>query len=560
MKKNPRFSFLIFLVLVSLVLGACGGGAEVGEGTEPPDVVDTTEPGPRKIATFIWTQEPDNLNPMYTSMWFSVITQQIWTCDPWVFDDNDAPVPVLITEMPSIDNGGLSADGKTITLTLRDDIVWSDGEPITSADFVFTWEMFNAPSNTVNSTYPYDEITSMDAPDAQTVVMTFDAPFIPWAGALGQEILPKHVLEPVFDAEGSLDEAAWNEAPTVGCGPFVFSEWESGSYARFVRNDNYYDTLPLLDEIFIRFVPDDASQVAALLSGDGDLGTFISYSDIPTLEDAGVNVIAVASGYNEGWYPYFGPEANPAIQDLKVRQAIAMCVDRFSLVNDLLLGMTEPAASFWHNTPWQDPDLEPWPYDPVQANALLDDAGWIDSNDDGVRDKDGVELVLVHGTTTREVRADTQAVAQQDLAQCGIQLDIVGYASDVFFLSYGEGGPCDTGELDICEWSGTVDYPDPNTARFLCREVPSDEFPDGSNGPHLCDPDLDALFELQATQIDLGERQATFHEISRYMTENVYWLGMWYDPDIWAVSGDLTNVRISGATPFFNIAEWDLTE
>jgi peptide/nickel transport system substrate-binding protein len=495
---------------------------------------------------------------MYTDMWFSVITQQIWLCEPWVFDDKDEPVMVLLSEMPSAENGGISEDGKTITFKLRDDIVWSDGEPITSADFAFTWEMFNDPANTVNSTYPYDQVTSLETPDDQTVVMSFDEPFVPWAGALFEELIPEHVLRPVYEADGNLIEADWNEAPTVGCGPFTFDEWESGSFMRFVRNDNFYDDPPMIDEVFLRFVPDDASQVAALRTGEGDLGTFISYSDIPTLEEAGVAIVPAPSGYNEGWYFYFGEEAHPALSDKSVRQAIAMCFDRFSLVNDLLLGKTEVAASFWHNTPWQDPDLEPWPYDPEQANALLDEAGWVDSNGDGVRDKDGEELILVHGTTTREVRADTQAVAQQQLAECGIQLDIIGYASDVFFLSYGEGGPSSSGELDIFEYSGNTNYPDPDTSRFRCTEVPSDEFPDGTNDQKLCDEDLEALFVLQATQVDFAERQQTLQEISRYMTDNVYWLGMWYDPDIWAVNERLKNVRISGANPFFNITEWDL--
>jgi peptide/nickel transport system substrate-binding protein len=512
------------------------------------------------VATFIWTQEPDNLNPMYTDMWFSAITQQIWLCEPWVFNDQDEPVLQLLTELPSLDNGGISEDGRVITFKLRDDIVWSDGEPITSADFAFTWEMFNVPANTVNSTYPYDLITSLETPDELTVIMTFDEPFVPWAGALYEELLPEHVLRPVFEAEGNLIGADWNEGPTVGCGPYVFDEWESGSFMRFVRNENYFDAPAKIDEIFLRFVPDDASQVAALRTGEGDFGTFFSYSDMPTLEEAGVEIIMAPSGYNEGWYFYFGEEAHPALADVRVRQAIAMCFDRFSVVNDLLLGKTEVAASFWHNTPWQDPNLEAWPYDPERANALLDDAGWVDSNGDGVRDKDGVELVLTHGTTTREVRADTQAVAQQQLADCGVKLDIIGYASDVFFLSYGEGGPASSGELDIFQYSGNTAYPDPDTSRFRCTEVPTDEFPDGTNDQKLCDEELEALFIKQATQMDLAEREQTLHEISRYMTENVYWLGLWYDPDAFGASSRLQNVRISGATPFYNINEWDIEQ
>jgi peptide/nickel transport system substrate-binding protein len=460
--------------------------------------------------------------------------------------------------MPSVENGGISEDGTVITFKLRDDIVWSDGEPITSADFLFVHEMFTNPANTVNSTYPYDLITSIEAPDERTVVLTFDEPFVPWAATMFQEMLPEHVLRPAFDADGNLDEAEWNEAPTVGCGPYVFAEWESGSYARFVRNDNYFNAPAKIDEIFIRFVPDDASQVSALSTGEGDLGTFLAYSDMPALEAAGVEIIMVASGYNEGWYPYFGEEGHPALQELDVRKALAMCFDRFSLNEDLLLGKTVPAITFWDNTPYANPNLEAYPYDPEAAKALLDGAGWVDTNGDGVRDKDGEELILVHGTTTREVRADTQAVAQQQLAECGIQLEIQGISSDIFFGSYGEGGPFPTGELDIGEWSSTPAFPDPDTNRWLCSEIPTDEFPDGNNEQKLCDEKLDGLFQLQKTQVDFAERQKTFYEIGEYMLENVYWIGVWQDPDSFAISERLENVKISGATPFFNIAEWDI--
>ncbi|GEM_PF-6736603 len=264
------------------------------------DVADST--GDRKIATLSWTQEFDSLNPHYTNMFFSTITQQFWNCWAWQFDENNEPYPHLVTEIPSEENGGISADGKTITMHLRDDIVWSDGEPITSDDFVFTYETAIDPRNTVTTAYPYDSIESIEAPDERTVVIRFAEPFAPWLGSLWHGLLPAHILRPVVEADGTLDNADWNTNPTVGCGPFVFVEWESGSYARFVANENYWLGRPILDEIFIRFVPDDASQVAALKAGDVDMGIFISYPDIPGLLEAGINIVRVNSGYNEGLY------------------------------------------------------------------------------------------------------------------------------------------------------------------------------------------------------------------------------------------------------------------
>jgi peptide/nickel transport system substrate-binding protein len=483
----------------------------------------------------------------------------MWNCYAWLFDEKNNPVPQLVKEMPSLENGGISEDGKTLTLKLREDLVWSDGTPLTADDFIFTYEMNISPKNAVSSVSPYDKIVKMEAPDPQTLVMTFKEPYAPWMGQLWHGILPKHILQPVFDKDGTLDKAEWSRAPTVGCGPFTFAEWESGSFARFVANDKYWLGKPKLDEIFMRFVPDDASQIAALKAGDGDLGTFFSYSDMPDLEKAGVTLISTNSGYNEGFYFLLNPEkGHPALQDVKVRQALAYATDRAKLSKDLLLGKTQPAATMWDNTPYVDPSLTPYPYDPEKAKALLEEAGWVDANGDGVREKDGKDLMLTYGTTTREIRKDTQAVIQQELAAVGIKVELQNFDSDIFFGSYGEGGPAATGQLDIFEYSTSIAFPDPDSLDFLCSEIPSDEKPSGTNWSGWCDPELDALFQKQTTQVDFKARQQTFFEISKMIFDKVYWMGLWQDPDWFGITGRLQNVKLSGATPFFNIAEWDL--
>ena len=587
MRKITWPALLALLLAFGLALAACTSG---GATTESPAATDepavdepavdepavdepaTDEPaaeqpvaeGDRKIATFIWTQEFDTLSPLYTAMWFTTTTYQLWNVWAWHFDENSNPIPVLVTEIPSEENGGISEDGRTLTFNLRDDLIWSDGTPLTSADFVFTYEMTVDPANTVGTTYPYDQIETIEAPDPQTVVVTFTEPFAPWLAWMWRYILPDHVLRPVFDEAGSLDDAEWNFAPTVGIGPYRFEEWESGSFARFVRNENWHGERPIIDEIFFRFVPDDASQVAALQNGEGDLGTFIAYSDVPALENAGIDIVTQPSGYNEGWYFILGDEqipGHPALQDVRVRQAIAMALDREGLNQDLLLGLTKVPKTLWDSLPaYVSPDIEPFAYDPDAANALLDEAGWVDTNGDGVRDKDGVELVLVHGTTTREVRQDSQAVAQQQLAEVGIQLDIQSFDSSIFFEDYANSGPPYTGELDIAQWSDAPAFPDPDHYYWLCDQIPTDEAPAGGNFSRICDEELDALFRQQLSQTNVADRQQTFHQITQIMHDQVYWLGMWEDPDVWAVGPRLLNARFSGVTPLFSIAEWDISE
>lgn len=527
--------------------------------TAVPVVAPTaTTPAQPKVATFIFTQEFDSLNPAYTNMWFSDITQQLWDCWAWDYDDKNNPLPVLVKEMPSVENGGISADGKTITLKLRDDAVWSDGTPITADDFKFTAAMYVDKKNTVATTSPYDKIKSVDAPDAKTVVTTFAEPYAAWQG-LWHGLLPAHILQPVFDKDGTLDKAEWNRAPMVGCGPYVFDKWESGSYARLLRNDKYWGAKPKIDQIFIRFVPDDASQIAALKTGDGDLGVFISYSDIPALEQAGIQVVKAFSGYNEGIYYYLDPvKGHPALQDVNVRKAIVLAIDRFSLDKDLLLGKTVPAATYWDETPWVDPSLKPYPYDPEQAKQLLDAAGW-KVGSDGVREKGGKKLELKYGTTTREIRKDTQAVVQQQLAAVGIKVDLLNYELDLFFSDFANNGPAATGQLDMFEYSTTtLAFPDPDVSEWLCNDIPSKEKPSGTNWMAICDKNLDQLLQLQTTQVDFSQRQQTFYKITKLIYDKVYFFGLWQDPDQWAVSKRLLNVKISGSTPFFNVEEWDL--
>lgn len=545
--KRPLSPILLLaitsMVLLGAALGACGESRQ------------------SKTVTMLWVGEFDSLNPLYTQMWEATITQQLWNCWAWDWDEANNAHPVLVQEIPTQANGGIAPNGRVITFRLRDDIAWSDGQPITSADFVFTYQMAIAPDNTVITRYPYDQVQEVQAPDARTVVVTFYEPFAPWLGTLWQGLLPAHILQPAYERAGTIDNAEWNRRPTVGCGPFVFREWTTGSMARFGANERYWLGRPALDEIVIRFVSDSASQVAALRSGTADLGTAIAYADAPVLQEAGLTLFATYSGYNEGLFFYLAPpKGHPALQDARVRQAIALGFDRATFCEQHFHSLTQPAATGWDNTVWVDPTLKPWPYDPDRAQGLLDAAGWTDTDGDGVRDKDGIALVLNYGTTASELRHAVQVQFQEQLAAIGVQINLQSYPDDLFFADFANGGPVATGQLDLFEYSNAPRFPDPDTAEWLCAEIPSAENVGGRNWAALCDPTLDALFKAQSSQMDPLKRQATFQEITRLIHGNVYWLGLWQDPDLWAVGPRLRNVQLSAVTPFFNVREWELIE
>ena len=564
------------LLAASAMLAACSGAATPAATQAPADTQapGSTEAAPTLApeatagpafsgtATITFVQEPDNLNPLYTTMWFSQLTTQFFLKGVWSFDDQSQPYPELAAEIPSAENGGVSEDGMTITIKLRDDVTWSDGEPLTADDFVFTYQMVMSDKNIVLSRSPYEEwVSDVTAADPHTVVVSLTAPYAAWLTTLFTTVLPKHILEPVFEADGTLDNAEWNRAPTVGVGPFVFSEWEPQSHIIFTANSNWIRP-PQLEQVVIRMSPDDAAQEAAILAGDTQIGAFLDASQVDTLEaDGTVQVVGTPGGFDESWFLNVNPEtAHPAMLDVNVRKAIALATDRFTIVQDLLDPEINPVnATFWDNTPGYATDtLKPYPYDPDEAAALLDAAGWVDSNGDGTRDKDGVELVLRYITNDRELRANVQAVVQQQWAAVGIGSELVKHPSDIFWNDFTNDGPQAQGAYDIAEYSSSpAGPPDPEaSAGWRCDQIASADKPDGQNWQGYCNPDMDALFDQQAVTADPAARKAIYEQIQQIMYDEVIYIGMWKDPDLWSIHESLHGVRLSGPTPFWNAAEW----
>ncbi len=551
--------------------------AEPTEAPPPPEPTEAPPPpeeAPLKSVTVTFFEEPDSLNNFYTSMWFAGLAIDFTGYGFWNFDDNQDFVLEMAAEVPTMENGGISEDGLIITIPLNEDAMWSDGTPVTADDYVFTYEMIMADGNTVQTRYPFDTyVVSVTALDDHTVQVVMNEPYVAWSIGLNAEFLPKHILEPIFEAEGTIDNADWNRYPVPNNGPFLLKEWEAASHLIFEANDNYWRGRPVLDQINIRVVPDDEAQMAAIKTGDTDLGVYMTAADKPEIDALeNVDLVAVASGWVESWFFNLIDEelaasnnldpGHVALQDVRVRKAIVMAVDRQQIIDELFYGLYKIPAVFWWDSIWEDTSIEPWPYDPTQAEALLDEAGWVDSNGDGTRDKDGVELVIRYSTTAgNELREATQVVVQQMLAEVGVGVEILNYSYDTIWNGYGDEGPVASGFYDIAEWSTySWDFPDPNTGDWLCDEIPSAENEVGGNWQGVCIPELDELFALQAVTVDREERVQIFYEIERIMHEEIFWIGMRTDPDFWAVNNRLQNAILGGVDPFWNVYEWDVSE
>ncbi len=588
LRSNPPSAWLALLILSSL-LAACGGsvpaaptpslpplepqitvigGAPVTESAEPVAPLATYTPAPPSAVgappapgaiTIAYIQDFDTLNPMYAQALSAIYTQPVYNCRAWYFDDQNNPIPTLVQEIPSTQNGGISADGRTITLKLRANMAWSDGVPITANDFVFTYNMIVNPANEAADLAPYDLIESVTAVDPQTVQVVFRQANAAWLASLWHYLLPGHILQSVFDNQGSLKTADWNVAPTVSCGPFTFTEWQSGSYARFVANPSYWLGAPKASEIYVRFFSDDAAKAKALISGDVDISVFLGGASLylPQLKNGGAQILPVNAGYHEGIFFYLDPtNGNPALQDERVRRAIALGIDRDKIVDTLLGGLPRTVETYWDGTPYLDPAVKARGYDPEKAKALLDEAGWSDANNDGVREKGEAQLMLTYGTTTNEVRQAVQKEIAAQLAAIGFKLELFNYDSGIFFQGYDADGPAASGQLDLFQYAPrTKNYPDPGTLDFLCAQVPSVNDA-GENWSWLCDQELDKLLQTQSAQIDFAQRRATLHQASKLIFDKVYFIGLWSDPDLWAAAPALKNIHLSGVAPLYNIQEW----
>ncbi|MBC8171735.1 MAG: hypothetical protein H7X77_08680, partial [Anaerolineae bacterium] len=341
---------------------------------------------------------------------------------------------------------------------------------------------------------------------------------------------------------------------------YTFTEWNVGNFIRFDANPNYTLGQPKIGTLLIRFFGDDETYVNSLIAGEISIATFFDWSYAPRIEEAGITVQAIPSGYNEGWVFNTGENGHPALDDVNVRKAVALSFDKLAITEDLFYGATYPGSSFWEATPFANPDLEGYGYDPEMAAQLLDEAGWVDSNSDGTRDQDGVELVLRFVTNTRPIRAETIGpIVQQQLGEVGILVELVSYPSDQYFGGYAENGPIATGQYDIAEWSSAPgSFPDPDVRAFRCDEIPTPDNPSGSNWSFYCDQALTDLFIEQQQETDRDTRIALFHEIDQMIYDAAIWISIWFDADSWAVAANLS-ADVNGVSPFWDVQNWDIS-
>ena len=411
-----RAALVCALVALTSGIVACGGGSA------PAPAADggaAASGGSNARLVVGYDREPDTLNRFSTH-----ILEDIETCvveGLVTTNEKMEVVPLLAASIPTLANGGVvlrKDGGMDVTWKLRPEVKWHDGTPHTSADVQFTVEAINSPTYNPESTDGFDRITSVDTPDPLTAVLHYKEIYAPYQLQFVRGTLPKHVLDG-RDIDTAND---YNRAP-LGTGPYKVAEWKSGEYIRLEAVPDYWRGTPAaISTLLFKFVANTTTRINQLKSGEVDMVVMFPWDkhrEVAAIPGVTVHRID-GNGYE---HVTLNQRAFPAFADLRVRQALNHAVDRDLIVKAILEGLAPVTAGPVQPVSWaHNPNIRRYAFDPARAKALLDEAGWKDSNGDGIRDKDGQKFSFTMITQAGfAVRENVAQVLQRQFKDVGVE-------------------------------------------------------------------------------------------------------------------------------------------
>ncbi len=511
-KSRPRFliSTFSFIALLALLLSACG-----------PSGTPTTSSNNGKVTKGgIWLDdiinEPDSLIPNASVQTFAdMVDQTIYT--PLFVGNPDGTIgPGLVSQMPTIGNGGVSSDAKTWTFHLKPGLKWSDGQPLNADDVDFTWKLWANKAFPAQSTLAIRIIQSADvSADKLSITFHLSVPYAPFVstwtdGELAP--LPKHHFESM--APGDIKKSSDNLFPTVSSGPFVMTESKPGDHYTVSRNNNYYrasEGLPHLDKIIFRVVTSSSTILKDLQAGSIDSAWFLDVSKVDSYKQ--LSQYQIVTGTSASYEGIHVDLNNPILKDVKIRQAMAMAINHDSLVNVARhgLGVTTCTDHSKAYTPGYQADAPCPKYDVAAANNLLTQDGWT-LGSDGVRQKGGQRLEFQYSSTSNNLwRQEDEVLLQADFKKIGIKIDVNNYPASTFFGPFLRSGQ--PGKYDLAEYASSYTYDANDAASFSCSQIP----PHGPNFSFYCNPKLDQLFSQELATADSQARQQIFDQIHQVL-------------------------------------------
>jgi peptide/nickel transport system substrate-binding protein len=507
-------AILCTTVAAAAVLCACTNGgpsASTGSGGGTAFI-----PGTLRIADI---EEPDGLNPFISTVATSLDMSMLWGEYFFNVDDKDQYVPEVALAVPSLANGGISADGLTITYHLRHGIKWQDGAPLTAQDVIFTWHAIMSDRNNVQTRTGYDKIQDITAPDDYTVVVHMKqkyAPIIAYFMGLegGGPILPAHVLAKY----PNINSVPFNTKP-IGSGPFEVVDWVHGDHITLAANPNYWRGAPKLHQIIYKWISSNTTIMTQLQTGEVDAWFRADPSLYPQLSDMPGHTTTVTA------YSIFGHLdfnlRDPMVQDISIRRAVAYGIDRPLIIHDATHDVYQISDSDQPPFSWAyDRDLPRFSRDVPKAIALLEADGW-KVGPDGIRVKDGKRLELQLSYVSGQVVAPAIGnIMTQELKDVGIALTQKTYPVSTYFAAYGNGGILNTGKYQLAyfAWINGVDPDD--SSLYLSTQMPN--LPSGGqNSIFWNDPTVDRLENVALTTFDIEKRKQAYFGIQREISDQV---------------------------------------
>ncbi len=477
------------------------------------------------------TQDWDSLNP---TAGFLVSEYEIWNLHYATLTDK-APDDFAI--QPGLaESWEVSDDGLTVTYTLRDNLTWSDGTPLTADDVA--WNVNTSVEQGWQNHISTTQNLVAEAVDERTVRVTSSVPD-PKLPILDIYVLPRHIWEPIAtDGEAIV---SYDGLDGVGSGPFTISDFRDQQSVTMVVNPSYWGwngEEPAIDQVIFRFFSNPDAMIAALQQGEIDAAHEIPASSIETLEvdnnivvvagqQGGFDEIAINGGAVEG-------QPHPALLDPVVRRAIARGVDKDAIIEDLWFGTAQLLEAV---SPSADPKWIPeiatenqLTYDPAAANQMLDDAGYLDTDSDGVREMpDGSNpIVLRHGVITNSDHgAAIGELFSGWMEEIGIGVELTAYDADQLYEVI------IAGDYDTFYW-GWVPFvdPDPMLSYFTAAELGN------YNDANWTDPAYDDLYVQQKEELDPDRRVEIVHEMLTMLHDAAVYIPLHLAPDLQAYRTD----------------------
>jgi peptide/nickel transport system substrate-binding protein len=539
-----RSPVLMFLVVAMLLVSACGGGgAAPTQEAQPAATGAPTSAGP-VILRVGMSGSPDSLNP--GNAWLTEATDLFELTYSTLIDMNfdGKYIPDLARSWT------VSDDGLVWTFNLAPDAKWSDGQPLTAEDVAFTllayrdWADFGYMSG--YATYFAD----VQATDEHTVVVTLSEPI----GNMESQvlycyILPKHIWG---QFAGDLDAAvAFTNDDLVGSGPFRLVEYKQGEYYRLEAVKDHYGRPPVIDGVIFQTYANQDALVQALRAGEVDMITELPSTVVPSLrQDANITVAAGTSrGFRDYIFNLSNPDTcpvdaggicsgHPALRDLVVRQAMAHAIDKQQIIDVAELGLAQPGLGLVPAAlgDFYASELQDYSFDIPLANKMLDDAGYLDTNKDGIRecpagmDCGGRQLDIV-----MQIPADIGSGPREAellaswWAQIGIKMTPQVLESDTVTANC-----CPAFDYDMLMWGWTSD-PDPS---FIMSILTSDEISTGMSETCYSNPEYDRLYKAQTVEMDDAKRVEMVHEMQKLMLEDLPYIIPYYEMEVQAFRND----------------------